>query len=109
MSSRKINWYKYAAPANFYPLAGKMIPWFAVLTTLLFIAGLYVGFFVAPTDFQQGAAYRIIFIRVPAAWMGMFLYVLMAIYAGLGWAFNPPLASTMATAFFSTRATFHCI
>jgi len=106
MSNRKINWYKYAAPANFYPIAGKMIPWFAVLTALLFIAGLYVGFFVAPTDFQQGEAYRIIFIHVPAAWMGMFLYVLMAVYAGIGWAFNARLASMMATAISTTGAIF---
>src|SRR5258708_5913370 len=106
MSNRKMNWYKYAAPANFYPLAGKIIPWFSVLAALLFIAGLYVGFFVAPTDFQQGEAYRIIFIHVPAAWMGMFLYVLMAIYAGIGWAFNARLASMMATAISPTGAIF---
>ena len=106
MSSQRINWYKYAAPANFYPIAGKMIPWFAILTALLFIVGLYVGFFVAPTDFQQGEAYRIIFIHVPAAWMGMFLYVMMAIYAGVGWAFNARLASMMATAISTTGAIF---
>jgi heme exporter protein C len=106
MASGKINWYKYAAPANFYPLAGKMIPWFAAATALLFIAGLYVGFFVAPTDFQQGESYRIIFIHVPAAWMGMFLYVLMAVYAGIGWAFNARLASMMATAISTTGAVF---
>jgi heme exporter protein C len=101
-----INWYKYAAPANFYPLAGKMLPPFAVLTALLFAVGLYVGFFVAPTDAQQGEAYRIIFIHVPAAWMGMLLYVLMAIYAGIGWAFNARLASMMATAISTTGAIF---
>src|SRR5207249_3747357 len=95
MSIRRINWYKYAAPANFYPLAGKMIPFFTVVTVLLFIIGLYVGFFVAPTDFQQGESYRIIFIHVPAAWMGMFLYVLMAVYAALGWAFNARLGSLL--------------
>jgi heme exporter protein C len=106
MSSERINWYKYAAPANFYPLAGKMIPWFAILTALLFIVGLYVGFFVAPTDFQQGESYRIIFIHVPAAWMGMFLYVMMAIYSGVGWAFNARLASMMATAISTTGAIF---
>src|SRR6266496_2161394 len=106
MTAGKINWYKYAAPANFYPLAGKIIPWFAVVTALLFVVGLYVGFFVAPTDFQQGEAYRIIFIHVPAAWMGMFLYVLMAIYAGIGWAFNARLASMMATAISTTGAIF---
>ena len=51
-----MNLYKYAAPANFYSLAGKLIPWFAVPAAILFVAGLYVGFFVAPTDAQQGDA-----------------------------------------------------
>ena len=106
MPSRKINWYKYAAPAHFYALARTLIPWFAVLTALLFIIGLYAGFFVAPTDFQQGESYRILFIHVPAAWMGMFLYVLMAVYAGIGWAFNARLASMMATAISPTGAIF---
>ena len=70
------NLYKYASPASFYPLAGKMIPWFATLALLLSVAGLYVSFFVAPTDYQQGESYRIIFIHVPAAWMGMLIYSL---------------------------------
>lgn len=72
----------------------------------LFAAGLYVGFFVAPTDFQQGDAYRIIFIHVPAAWMGMLLYVLMAVYAGVGWAFNARLSSMMASSLSITGAMF---
>ncbi len=101
-----INWYKYASPANFYPLAGKMIPWFAIPAAILFVVGLYVGFFVAPTDFQQGDAYRIIFIHVPAAWIGMMLYVLMAIYAAIGWAFNARLSSMMASAISITGAMF---
>src|SRR5437016_4193832 len=83
-----------------------MIPWFAAPAAILFVIGIYVGFFVAPTDFQQGESYRIIFIHVPAAWMGMFLYVLMAAYAGLGWAFNARLSSMMATAISTTGATF---
>ena len=106
MSKHRINWYKYAAPANFYPLAGKMIPLFAIPAAILFVVGLYVGFFVAPTDAVQGESYRILFIHVPAAWMGMFLYVLMAVYAGIGWAFNARLASMMATAIATTGAIF---
>jgi heme exporter protein C len=106
MNQKRINWYKYAAPANFYALAGKMIPWFTAVTIILFVVGLYFGFFVAPTDAQQGESYRIIFIHVPAAWMGMFLYVLLAIYAGIGWAFNARLASMMATAISPTGAIF---
>jgi heme exporter protein C len=104
MATRKI--FKYASPAAFYPVAGKLIPWFAIPATILFIAGLYIGFFVAPTDAQQGDAYRIMFIHVPAAWMGMFLYVLMAFYAAVGWAFNARLSAMMASALAITGAMF---
>ena len=79
-----INWFKYSSPASFYSLAEKIIPIFIFVALILLAAGLYVGFFVAPTDFQQGEAYRIIFIHVPAAWMSMFLYVVMAFWAGIG-------------------------
>lgn len=104
-----MNLYKYASPTAFYSLAGKMIPWFAIPAALLFVVGLYVGFFIAPTDFQQGDAYRIMFIHVPAAWMGMFLYVLMAFYAAIGWAFNARLASMMASSISITGALFTLI
>lgn len=83
-----------------------MIPFFTVLAIVLTVAGLYVGFFVAPTDFQQGEAYRIIFIHVPAAWMSMFLYVVMAFWAGIGLAFNTRLSSMFATAIAPTGAMF---
>ena len=55
-----INWFKYSSPQAFHPLAGRMIPWFSAAAIVLIGAGLYIGFFVAPTDFQQGDAYRII-------------------------------------------------
>src|SRR5690349_21187599 len=104
-----MNIYKYASPTLFYPLAGKMIPWFAIPATILFAVGMFVGFFIAPADYQQGEAYRIIFIHVPAAWMGMLLYVLMAFYAGIGWAFNARLSSMMASALAITGAMFTAI
>ena len=106
MARRKINWFKYTSPPSFYQLAGRMIPWFAAASALLLVAGLYIGFFIAPTDFQQGDAYRIIYIHVPAAWMAMFLYALMAVYAGLGLAFNARLWSMMASAIAPTGALF---
>ncbi|SOD19482.1 heme ABC transporter permease [Nitrosomonas ureae] len=101
-----INWFKYSSPASFYSLAGKMIPVFVLVSVVLLVAGLYVGFFVAPTDFQQGEAYRIIFIHVPAAWMSMFLYVVMAFWAGIGLVFNTRLSSMLATAIAPTGAMF---
>ena len=84
MSESRVTWSKYSSPQALYPLAGKIIPWCVGGAILFMAAGLYLGFFVAPTDFQQGDAYRIIFVHVPAAWMSMFLYVVMALWAGLG-------------------------
>ena len=104
-----VNFYKYASPTSFYPLAGKMIPWFAALALLLSVAGLYVSFFVAPTDYQQGESYRIIFIHVPAAWMGMFIYLVMAVYAVLALAYNTRLSAMMIQALAPTGAMFTAI
>ena len=68
--------------------------------------GSYIGFFVAPTDATQGESYRIIFIHVPAAWMSMLLYLVMAFWAAIGWAFNARLASMTARAIAPTGAMF---
>ena len=106
MSDRLFNWYRFASPQAFYPLAGRMIPWFWALAALFGIAGLYVGFLVAPTDAQQGEGYRIIFLHVPASWMSMFIYVVMAFWAGLGLAFNFRLSGMMAQALAPTGAMF---
>jgi heme exporter protein C len=107
MSKGKINWYKYAAPANFYPLAGKLIPLFMTPAIILFAVAMYLGFIVSPSmGGDQREAYHIIFIHVPASWMGMMLYVVMAIYAGVGWAFNARLASMMASSLAITGAMF---
>ncbi len=102
----QISWFKYSSPQTFFPLAGKLVPWFATAALLLAAAGLYLGFFVAPTDSQQGEAYRIIFIHVPAAWMSMFIYVVMAFWAGVGLTFNTRLSGMMASALAPTGALF---
>ena len=101
-----INWFKYSAPTNFYRLAGKLIPWFAIPSAILFVVGLYIGFFVAPTDAVQSEAYRIIFIHVPASILSMFIYMVMAFYAALGLVFNTRLSSMMASALAPTGALF---
>lgn len=98
--------FKYSSPAAFYPIAGKMIPWFYGIAAILTIIGLYISFFVAPTDATQGESYRIIFIHVPAAWMSMFIYIVMATWAGLGLILNTRLSSMMAQALAPTGAMF---
>ena len=101
-----INWFKYSAPTTFYGLAGKLIPWFAVCSAILFPIGLYIGFYVAPVDAQQGEFYRIMFIHVPASILSMFLYLVMAGYAALGLIFNTRLSAMMASAIAPTGALF---
>lgn len=101
-----MNLYAYASPASFYRLAGKTIPWAAWTAGILAVWGLYIGFFVAPTDFQQGEAYRVIFIHVPAAWMGMFIYLVMAFWGAIGLAFNTRLSFMMMRALAPTGALF---
>ncbi|WP_280156110.1 heme ABC transporter permease CcmC [Piscinibacter sp. XHJ-5] len=102
----RIRWFTYAAPSRFYGLAGAFVPWLWVVTLLLAAAGLYIGFFVAPTDATQGEAYRIIFIHVPAAWMSMVVYLAMAGWAAAGWMFNARMASMLARALAPTGALF---
>jgi len=104
--ARRLNWLRYASPQTFYPLAGALAPWFGAAAALFAIAALYVGFLVAPTDAQQGEVYRVIFIHVPAAWMSMFLYVVMAFWAAIGLAFNTRLSGMMAIALAPTGAVF---
>ncbi len=102
----RINWLKYSSPQTFFPLAGKMTPWFAGAALIFCVLGFYIGLLVAPTDQQQGDAYRIIFIHVGAAWMSMFLYLVMAFWAGVGLVFNTRLSGMMATALAPTGALF---
>ena len=101
-----LRFFTFASPSRFYPLAGALLPWLWATAIGLAAWGLYTGFFVAPTDATQGESYRIIFIHVPAAWMSMLLYLVMAFWAVIGWAFNAKLASMVARAIAPTGALF---
>lgn len=98
------NLFRYSAPSQFYPLAGKLAFWSFVVAAVLTVVGLYLGFALAPVDARQGNSYRIIFMHVPSAWMAMFLYVVMALWAGAGLVFNTRLSSLMASAIAPTGA-----
>src|SRR5664279_3177884 len=96
--------YQFSSPATFYPLAGKLAKLFAWAAALFCVAGLWIGFGIAPTDFQQGEAYRIIFIHVASAWMSMFVYLVMAFWSILALSFNTRLSAMMAQALAPTGA-----
>ena len=73
--------HKLGSPPTFYRFAGTLRPWAMVLALLFGAVALYGGLVLAPADYQQGDAYRIIFIHVPSAWMSMFIYGVMGVAA----------------------------
>jgi len=83
-----------------------MVPIFTVIAIALLAVGLYMSFFVAPVDYKQGEGYRIIFVHVPASWMSMFIYLIMAFWAATGIVFNTRLSGMMTQALAPTGALF---
>jgi heme exporter protein C len=104
-----INWARYASPVSFFPVAERLARWFGLAAAVLAAVGLWLGLVVAPTDAQQGEAYRIIFIHVPAAWMSMFIYAVMAGWCAVSLSLNARLSAMMAQALAPTGALFTAI
>jgi heme exporter protein C len=102
----RLNWFRYASPHSFDRVAARAVPWFGMAAGLLILAGLVIGLMVAPTDALQGDVYRIMYVHVPAAWMSMFIYLVMAMYCALGLIFNTRLSAMMAQALAPTGTLF---
>ena len=106
MQNKNLNWFRLSSPATFYPVAGHIAKWSGVIAVILLAIGLYLSFFVAPTDYKQGDGYRIIFVHVPAAWMSMLIYLAMAFWAAIGLIYNTRLSAMMTKALAPTGAMF---
>jgi len=90
--------HRLSSPPYFYGLAAQMIPWFAGAGVLLIAYGTVAGLFFAPPDYQQGDAFRIIYVHVPAAYLSMLAYIVMAAAAGIGLIWRMKLAHAVAAA-----------
>ncbi len=90
--------YHLANPNRFLRLSGTVLPWCAGATVLLLIAGLTLGLFVAPPDYQQGESVRIMYVHVPAAWMALLVYSSMAAASAVALIWKHPLADLTAKA-----------
>jgi heme exporter protein C len=88
--------FQYANPTRFTALATTVQPWLVAATAVLFGVGLYMAFFTAPPDYQQGETVRIMFINVPAAWMALFVYTVMALSSAVALIWKHPLADVAA-------------
>jgi heme exporter protein C len=96
----------YAKPEKSFQLAGKLLPWFAVLAILTFTVGLVWGLLFAPADYQQGDSFRIIYIHVPAAIMATGAYSTMAIAAFIALVWQVKMAEMTVAATAPVGAVF---
>ena len=95
-----------ANPTRFLTLATRVLPWLVAVTLALFAVGLYLTFFVAPDDYQQGATVKIMFIHVPNAWLSMFVWGVMCVAALGTLVWRHPLADVAAKAAAPIGAAF---
>jgi heme exporter protein C len=102
-----MRWFhQLGSPPYFYRFAGKLIPWLGGLCLVLMVVGLYLGLIVAPTDYQQGESYRIIYIHVPSAWMSLFIYMVMAVCGAIALIWRMKLAEVVAISSAPVGASF---
>jgi len=101
--------HRFANPARFLRLADRLLPWLAAACALCFAAGLYQALLVAPADYQQGEAVRIMYVHVPAAWMAMAVYAVIAAASFVSIVWRHPLADVAARAAAPIGATFTAI
>lgn len=100
---------RFANPARFARLSAKVEPWAAALAALLLAFGLYQSLIASPPDYQQGDSVRIMYVHVPAAWMALFTYVLMAGASAVGLIWRHPLADLAAKSLAPIGAAFTVI
>ena len=97
---------RLASPPAFYAFANSVAGPLALVSIVLFVAGAYGSLFLAPTDFQQGEGYRIIFVHVPAAWMSLMMYMFMAVCGGALLLWRSKVAGSLMSAAAIPGASF---
>ena len=98
--------HRLANPTRFMSLSASLLPWISGLAAVLIAVGLYLAFFSAPPDYQQGQTVKIMFIHVPSAWLAMGVYLLVAISSFGLLVFRHPLADVSAKAAVPLGAAF---
>lgn len=98
--------HRLSSPPTFFAFAGRVLPWLMGSALLLITLGVYQGLVVAPTDYQQGDSYRIMFVHVPSAWMSLFIYMVMAGAGVIALVWRIKLAEVIASASAPIGASF---
>jgi heme exporter protein C len=95
-----------ASPPHAYRIAQRLIPGLSAAAALLLLAGTYSGLVLAPPDYQQGEGFRIMYVHVPSAYLGMLAYVVMATSAAIGFVWRIKLAHAVAASAAPIGASF---
>jgi heme exporter protein C len=107
LSDRFWRWFHgFGSPARFDRFAQKALPWFSWSAGILLLIGLVGGLVFAPADYQQGESFRIIYVHVPAAWMSLFTYVVMATAGAITLIWRMKLADAVSRASAPLGASF---
>lgn len=101
--------HRFANPTRFMRLSAVILPWSAAATVILLVVGLYLGLVESPPDYQQGDSVRIMYVHVPAAWMAMFVYAVLAGASAVALIWKHPLADVTAKAASPIGACFTII
>ena len=101
--------HRFANPARFMRIAEPLLPWTSMGALAAILLALYFGIFSSPADYQQGETVRIMYVHVPAAWMALFAYTLMALASGSFLIWKHPLADLSAQAAAPIGAGFTAI
>ncbi len=98
--------HKLGSPKWFYEISGKWLPWLAVLSAILLVAGSVWALAFAPADYQQGNSFRIIYIHVPAAFLAQSCFIMMAISGAIGLIWKMKIADVFVKAAAPIGASF---
>jgi len=98
--------YKLASPPYVYGVAAAFVPWFLGLAAITIGYGLIAGLGFAPPDYQQGDAFRIIYVHVPSAYMSLFCYSAMALAGAIGLIWRIKMSYALAAATAPVGASF---
>ena len=98
--------YRLASPPSVYRTAGKLTPWFMVVAAAAIGYGTVAGLVFAPPDYQQGDAFRIVYVHAPSAWLSQFAYTTMAVAGAIGLVWRIKVGHAVAAATAPIGASF---
>lgn len=107
MATKLFSWiHKWGSPKYFYLKTHNWAKYLGVASLLFILIGWFSGLFLAPQDYQQKDAFRIIYVHVPAAFLSMAVYTYIALLSAIYLVWKIKIADMLAQASAQIGATF---